>query len=1106
MRRSPNAGPWTAQGTSRWHAWDDSYFARLVGLACLGGLLFLRFAERRGGLESSFVPVDRLALDPAWRPVLALLLVANAIVLHRSLAARTPGARALPVVLRALLAALAALPVVGLHAWPAWRRLGRDTDEGIPRLDLGVARRGPPLVRLDRLLARLRTDLGFLVAWTVAGQVVPFLALLAALAAPPPAGLAGTRFATAAHVLLQIAGFVSTWIYAPSLPASRLRRAFHQALPFTFFLPGAWPLAALGPWVLAAREGREETTFVFALWQNRRRTAPIPLEPNRAERRRDLYTGIAVVLLPFETAPVGALLAKSGEIEGARLAMAIWLVLSMAVAAAYVVKDVIQAGPMARRGALIRALPRAILLSVAPGLALIGLEGGALWASHAVPAMISLAVYSGALGALVLLLTALLDYTLRLPDPEGGGLRVGTLLIGMIGGFALAVGIALLARTRSDLLPPLLPEALAARVVLLATLGSNALKPVRLADLADRHLPRSTRLSIAALVAAVALPFGGLALPALALLPRGWRTRLARRLLRARAEALPREIDVASPSAGSTKERAQRIARRRFRARIDLRGGGPWRHFELGDSAFVSSMLLLVGGLVGESQLWPRGYAPITIEPQIANLLGAASLAFLPLQAWIADGYLEAKTPFPRTLPRLWIAARRIASAIPGLGLVLIPAWRRFVERRMSAIPPLDLGAAARQTPRSDSGLRLGVPAVAAALSVLPLIGLSIWLAVQAPFPVAVVVLAALHVGAALLLRQELAEKVATEPARPGPRRERDLFPLLVLLPAPFSILPVVLRIFLPAERRSETLVGSAYGRRTSDTNEPLEVALARSPSAPTHESRAEKGRLSFLRWKCLLTAFDALALAGLVSWLAGRLELAAGLRLREWDGLRLLAAGRFDLWALAAGGAVAGLAALGAARATRALGRGTVTERNDLPGAARALFLTQAATAFGLVLGPIAGAGRMRDFVITLSLVLAFAAVGGFLVILGSAPVPEGLRRFRWLFLYLALAAALIPLGRPLTTPGAGPVLLVAVAFASPLAHLALHRVRAVWFLRPWRPGHLFDRSIPLPLRLAGGFLQATAALPFGGMLLPLALPLRAALASRWQREFRAN
>ncbi len=167
---------------------------------------------------------------------------------------------------------------------------------------------------------------------------------------------------------------------------------------------------------------------------------------------------------------------------------------------------------------------------------------------------------------------------------------------------------------------------------------------------------------------------------------------------------------MAGPSAGSAQERARRIARRRGRARIDLRGGGPWRHFELGDSAFVTSLLLLFSSLVGESQLWPRGYAPITIEPHLADRLGFASLAFLPLQAWITDLYLRARTPFPQALPRRWVAARRIAAALPGFGLLLIPLWRRWVQSRPLALPPLDLGATPRRATSSSRTLQWGLP------------------------------------------------------------------------------------------------------------------------------------------------------------------------------------------------------------------------------------------------------------------------------------------------------------------------------------------------------------------------------------------------------------
>ncbi len=392
------------------------------------------------------------------------------------------------------------------------------------------------------------------------------------------------------------------------------------------------------------------------------------------------------------------------------------------------------------------------------------------------------------------------------------------------------------------------------------------------------------------------------------------------------------------------------------------------------------------------------------------------------------------------------------------------------------------------------------------AASVLPLAGLSIWLAVRAPLAAAVATLFALHLGAALLLRRELTEKACAQPGRPFARLERFLA-WLALLPTPLWVLLIAVRIFLPAERRKETLTWAAYARRSSDQDGPRDAARGRSTANPLRESRAERGRVSFLRFKCLLAAFDVLALAGLISQLAPRPGVAAGFRLRQWDGLRLLALGRFDLWALAAGAAALGGLAIFGARLARRLGHGAAIDRHGLSEAARALLLAPAAAAAGLLLGPLAAADRMRDFLRCASLTLVAVCIGCVLFAMpGFSRSPDGLREFRWLFLYFALLAALIPLGFLLTTPGAGPVLLGVLAVASPLAHLTLHHHRAVWFLRPWRRGHLFDRAIPLPLRVAGGFLQATAAFPFGGLLLPLALPLRAALASRWKRALRAN
>ncbi|HXU30601.1 MAG TPA: hypothetical protein VN851_08510, partial [Thermoanaerobaculia bacterium] len=640
------------------------------------------------------------------------------------------------------------------------------------------------------------------------------------------------------------------------------------------------------------------------------------------------------------------------------------------------------------------------------------------------------------------------------------------------------------------------------------TLGRQALRPARITDLADPRLPRRLRLALAGFALATTAPLGGLVLPALAFLPPSWRIGLARKLFHARAERLEDPGKILGEPAGTARERAERIARRRRSTRTDLRGGGPWRHFDLEFSGGISGLILLAGGLLGETQLWPRGFSPVSFEPRLADVLGALSLALLPLQALLMDRYLDAKTPFPGALPSRQLAARRLLATIPGLGLVLIPAWRRVVELRPSAPPLLDLTANPR-LPAHGIGraaaraMQYGLPGVVTALSLLPLGGLLIWLAVRAPFGIALVAFAILHLVAAFLLRRELVQKAATEPARSAVRWERDLFPLLTLLPLPLGMLPLVARIFLTSERRTETLTWAVYARRQSARNEPMEVALAERRAAPPAEGLAATGSLTFVRWKCFLVAFDVLVLAGVGSRWGARSDV---FHWRGWSGLSLLTLGPINLTAFGLGAAALGLAILGAARLARLFGRGAGLERRGIPDAARTLFLTQAAAALGQILAPFAAADRMREFLLLAAFGLVFAAIGGVLLLMpGSASFrgPGGLRHMRWLFLYLGLMAALLLLGRPLTRPGAGPALLIALALVLPVLHLALYRARAAWFLRAWQ-GSLRDRALPFPLRLVGGFLQATAALPLGGLLLPAALLLRAALESRLQSSLR--
>ena len=1104
-------GSWTAQGTARWQAWDAGYFARTVGFSCLVGLLFLRFAEWKGGFASFFFPLDRLALDPSWRPLLAALLVANAVVLDRSLAGRVPGIR-VPLALRVLLGVLAALPIVGVLAWPAWQRLALPASEGMPaRLDLGDAGFGSPLLRFDRLLVRGRERMGALIAWLVLGQLTPFMAILVWLAAPAPAGAIGTVAAPVGRALLSLAGFASAWIYA--LGAERraarpLHRVLAGALPFVFLLPGALPLLGIPLWLPVAREIREEATFVHAVYDRRHRTSPPPLEPNRIGRRRMLLAALAVGLLPFESALFGAWIEKAGWAKHVGPPLAFVIAMYGIGALAFPAFRVARAAPAHRRAALANAVPRAALLVAAPLLATAGLYSGIFWAEGNRIGVNQMAILVALLAPTSLTLTALTDYALRLPDPEGGGLRAGPLQVGILAALALPAGVAWIAKERPFLLPLLPLLALAARGVLVASLGRRSLRPGRTADLADPRLPWRTRLALAGLVVATAAPLGGLVLPALSLLPPNWRTELDRRLFRAR---LARNTPEASPR-DEAQERARGIARRRKSTRHDLRGGGPWRHFDLDFSAGISSMVLLGGLLVGESQLWPHGFSPVSFSPRLAQTLGIASLAFLPIQAWLMDQYLSAKTPFPKALPARWTAVRRLVAAVPGLGLVLIPAWRRFVERNASPPPPLALDASPRsRTAESaaESSMRYGSVGLVTAASFLPLCGLSIWIAVRAPLGVSFVAFSILHLVASFLLRRELAQKVAEEPGNSGARRQRGLFPWIALLPMPLGFLPWVARIFLPAERRTETLVWSVYVQRQSAANTPFADSPAARRAAPALEGLAAAGNLSLLRWKSLLVAFDVLVVSGAVSRFASRGALGDGFRLRSWSGLSLLTFGRLDLTVLALAAAAAGLALLVFTRLAGLGGRDNALERQGIRDAARTLFLTQAAAAFGLLLAPFADSDQMREFLTLAVLGLACVAIGGvFLLMPGSAAFrrPSGLRHMRWLFLYLGLLATLTLFARPLTRPGTGPTLLIAFAGVLPFLHFLLYRTHAASFLRPWRRGSLGDRGLPWPIRLSGGFLEATALLPLGGLFLPVAIVLRAKLGASWRRSLRAS
>lgn len=563
-----------------------------------------------------------------------------------------------------------------------------------------------------------------------------------------------------------------------------------------------------------------------------------------------------------------------------------------------------------------------------------------------------------------------------------------------------------------------------------------------------------------------------------------------------------------------------------------------WRHhWRLGDGALFVH-IGCASAIVGcEAAFWPgwlgdalaAAFQPVwSFSPNVLS----SSLAVLATgnSAWTLRIILRHRSLAARPRPLALLAAA-LGGALPLLGLLLIPLWRRLEERR-----PGWLVVAAEERPRTRlvttaaertelpgllaralSGARFQVRRLEA--TSVPILWLgpgnlawvlpaSAWLIATAPRPV--VPLPVLGAAAVCLHLLGFAAARAAEPEpqvlTPSSHRRR-LLDWLWLLPSP---LPQVrfLTLLGRGPRRDQALVYQALlgrGFRGSPSGALLTArahAAWRSrpdrwrslrPAGPDSEPGLDAASRRFLavaRWKTAGLTLDGFTLAA-VAGASGGLPHSSTVPVPAW------------VWFfLASTLLIIGLALLlwGAQQAARLLDAGGfLASLGRLP-YLRTVAFGQLALTLGFYGGMVLIAiGDWRLSVLSLTYGWVLAVL---LIVFGTFFNPtriggRGRRdpgdRWFWLGFFSAAPIFLFTLAWAAGPSGDHTTAIAALAVAASLTWgAAVAGAGSSALCHPLEPHRIADPAIPPALRTALRFILVTAALPLGGLLTPAWLALR--------------
>jgi hypothetical protein len=461
------------------------------------------------------------------------------------------------------------------------------------------------------------------------------------------------------------------------------------------------------------------------------------------------------------------------------------------------------------------------------------------------------------------------------------------------------------------------------------------------------------------------------------------------------------------------------------------------------------------------------------------------------LNGWVLDRLLAARTPSDlREVP--WVrVTRAILATIPLLGLAVVPVWQRltrnppswaFAPRRQTALdlqknPPIGPGPAVLLM-RMDTRLRSWSQRLGPQIAWLIGCQLAPWfsglyLLGRGRSTTAVAVCVLLHVAGAGAGLAHAALRSSLLQMTPGRSLAFRLLPLALLLPVPFSFLPLLL--WLPASedtREDRGVIQTLYRTRTARrhplaaTRMPRQDEITGETEHRRRQAAAAKISLLFLESAALSRLAAAFGFFLLPVWAMPAERLLVLLLLPALPGLLLLlcgAAGRIldrfpRLAALANHPSGPSLAIAPPVLLFGALS-GVLNASRQTAGSLDVLLL-----AAGLLGANVELLAALWSFVLSLFF---------------GRPERPYTGKILALFLFLILAGFSPLLTQPQTC-------LNLVTFGALLSPLAGFAIAARW-LAPFRFRDLRDRRLPGPLRRGLGGVVLTAILPLGGLALPV-------------------
>lgn len=593
------------------------------------------------------------------------------------------------------------------------------------------------------------------------------------------------------------------------------------------------------------------------------------------------------------------------------------------------------------------------------------------------------------------------------------------------------------------------------------------------------------------------------------------------------------ESGLAHPVRESTEaDRRLRIYRSWKRTSYDCLTSRWWQTWRLGTAAMLVQLAALLGMAASELVLWGvplRDLVPPPLRALPDPALGAATVLVLCGNALLVDRLLRRKAASGDRIPHRFRVATLLVGSLPVVNLLMISWFRKRSGSSPAGVReagkgrgsgPAGLASLALRWQASalrirfEAGLRrleqsLFWPVWFAGVNLLLVLLLQVRLALGAggAEPSAGVLLltaAGCHLtafGAALLARREPEPTSAT--VRPG----APWLEAAWLLPLPIPLVWFLLaELNPPGEwRRSGSLSRAALLGAGTVAGDPLWRGLRRSLGAPWRErprgtrwrwSRApaeprelaqgDRRFLAAARWKAGQLLVDGLALGMLLEAAGSRGSAAAALAGAAFvllAGVGLLAIGcclvlkavhQLAIWL----GVQGGLRTLDREPHLRLVAFGQLA---FLPGLFAGLFFAQGSIDQGVVVLALGGALGMMAAGLTL-------LVGG---VTGSAVARDPRDVWYWSILFLAMMLAALPLAALALLLPRLPVFGLVLA-GSVLCGALLRFAVARRLIHPWRPDELRSTTAPGRVRQAAAAVRTAAALPLGGLTVPVWLLLR--------------